>query len=72
MSARKLSVRQSREARGFHARLCRQCSRGIAAGEVKLFDPRCEGCAEKKARGLRTGDEPRPAFRAGSEPRGRA
>jgi hypothetical protein len=52
-----------RVARGYHDYLCRQCVTGIMPGQVKTFDPRCEGCADKLARGLRTGKEPFPSFR---------
>lgn len=39
---------------------CRQCITGLAAGDTKTFDPRCPGCAEKLASGLRTGKERPP------------
>lgn len=42
-------------------RQCRQCITGLAFDEVKTFSPSCEGCRDKKARGLRTGNEPRPS-----------
>ena len=58
---------KSREARGLHAELCGQCKTGLSFGALKLFDPRCEGCLDKKARGLRTGDEPRPVRRVGEK-----
>ena len=60
-------TRKTRLSRGLHAELCQQCRTGLAAGSVKLFDPRCEGCLDKKTRGLRTGNEPRPTRRAGEK-----
>jgi len=53
----------SRVAKGFRDRLCRQCITGWAPGQARTFDPKCEGCAEKLAKGLRTGQEPLPHFR---------
>jgi hypothetical protein len=58
---------KSREARGLHSELCRQCKTGLSFGAIKLFDLRCEGCLDKKARGLRTGDEPRTVRRVGEK-----
>jgi hypothetical protein len=55
----------SRVARGFRPDLCSSCTSGYVPGQPKLFDPRCEGCAKKKALGLRTGLEPPPTFRGG-------
>jgi len=51
----------SRRKQGFKPGPCNQCRLGLAYGELKTFDPRCKRCAEKKALGWRTGDEPRPA-----------
>lgn len=39
---------------------CSQCISGWAPDTPKTFDPNCKGCLEKKAIGLRTGDEPHP------------
>lgn len=55
----------SRASRGLKAEKCAQCRTGLAPGQPKLFDPRCAGCLDKKAAGLRTGDEPRPTHRGG-------
>ena len=59
--------RKNRIARGFHADLCQQCKTGLGYGQLKLFDPRCEGCHDKKAQGLRTGNEPAPTRRLGEK-----
>jgi hypothetical protein len=50
----------SRTQRGFKTHRCYQCTSGIIPGQPKTFEPSCEGCHEKKAKGLRTGLEPRP------------
>lgn len=52
-----------RKARGFREHQCRQCYTGWVPGTVKTFDPKCEGCQGKLAKGLRTGKEPMPYFR---------
>jgi hypothetical protein len=49
-----------RARRGLNHHLCFQCISGIVPGQVKTFDPTCEGCQKKLADGLRTGLEPRP------------
>lgn len=59
--------RQDRIARGFRAHLCNSCSGGIDPTRPKTFDPKCAGCAEKLARGLRTGKEPAPSHRLGEK-----
>jgi len=56
-----------RVARGFKSNLCGQCEHGKGMNEPALFDPRCSGCADKKARGLRTGNEPAPKHRLGEK-----
>lgn len=43
-------------------KLCRQCRTGTVPGEEKTFLPSCPGCQEKRAKGTRTGKEPRPKF----------
>jgi hypothetical protein len=55
-------VSTSRAARGLKPNPCRQCSTGLRAGAEKTFDPRCPGCLEKLAKGLRTGLEPMPSM----------
>jgi hypothetical protein len=50
----------SRETRGLKRHLCCQCRIGIAPGEPATFDPKCARCQDKKATGLRTGNEPMP------------
>lgn len=52
----------SRKARGLHADKCRQCRTGLTAGEQKTFAPWCQGCLDKLAAGLRTGNEPAPSM----------
>ena len=49
-----------RVARGLKHHLCFQCQSGIVPGQAKTFEPSCAGCQEKLAKGLRTGNEPRP------------
>jgi hypothetical protein len=40
--------------------LCQECKSGWVPGTPKTYSPNCRGCVEKKAAGLRTGDEPPP------------
>jgi hypothetical protein len=61
------TIRKDRAAKGYHAEPCQQCKTGLGHGQVKLFDSRCEGCHEKKAKGLRTGNEPPPQRRIGEK-----
>ena len=42
--------------------LCGQCRKGVAPHEEKTFNPKCVGCQDKLARGLRTGKEPPPSM----------
>jgi hypothetical protein len=58
-----VNVRVGRKARGLREHCCRQCVTGWVPGTVKTFDPKCEGCQEKLAKGQRTGKEPMPYFR---------
>lgn len=53
---------ESRAARGLKPNPCRQCTTGLRADAEKTFDPRCPGCIEKLAKGLRTGLEPMPSM----------